>query len=188
MLEFLKLFFVFFKIGVVGFGGGYAMLSMIMSESASFAVTVGQFADLNAVDMLVPGPIAINAATYVGYLHAGVFGALFATIGVSLPSLIIVPLVMRFLVRFRENKVMNGFLLGVKPAAVGLVAAAALTIALGVLVNAGTSLAEVFANPLGTISFLATGVFIVSAVANIRFRVSPILLIVLAGIIGAIWG
>ena len=59
-------FFTFFKIGLLGFGGGYAMMSMIMTEGQKLGISLAQLADLNALDMVVPGPIAINAATYVG--------------------------------------------------------------------------------------------------------------------------
>lgn len=187
ILEYLKLFWVFFKIGVVGFGGGYAMLSMIMAESKQFSVTLAQFADLNALDMIIPGPIAINSATYVGFLHAGFWGALAATIGVMLPSFFIVTLVMHFMARYKENRLMNGFLSGVKPAAVGLIAAAALTLASGVLLNPGASLSTLFANPLDTFSVFLVIVFAVTAIANIRFEINPILLTVVAGIAGAIW-
>jgi len=188
MMECIALFVSFFKVGIVGFGGGYAMLSMIMSEAAQFSVSVAQMADLNALDMIVPGPIAINAATYVGYLHAGFWGALAATIGVSVPSFIFVALVMRFIARYRENRIMSGVLVGVKPAAVGLIAAAAMMIAGGVLLNPGASLSTLFTDPLGTVSLLAVGAFTVTAVANIRFNINPILLTVLAGIAGAFLG
>ncbi len=186
MIEYLKLLYTFFKIGAVGFGGGYAMLSMIMAESESFRITVEQFADLNALDMVVPGPIAINAATYVGYLDAGFWGSLFATVGVMIPSFIIVSLVLRFITRYRENKVMSGFLSGVKPAAVGLIGAAAATIALGVIAKPGASLATLFADPLGAVSAAAAAVFAVVAFLNIRYKVNPILLTAAAGVIGAI--
>jgi chromate transporter len=185
--ECLKLFYSFFKIGIAGFGGGYAMLSMIMTEGEHFHVTVEQFADLNVLDMVVPGPIAINAATYVGYLDSGFWGALAATIGVSLPSFLIVALVMRFIAKYRENRIMNGFLSGVKPAAVGLIAAAAMTIASGVLLQSDRTLSTLFSDPLGTVSILAICIFAATAVANIRFKVNPILLTVIAGVIGAIW-
>lgn len=185
--ECFRLLYTFFIIGIMGFGGGYAMLSMIMTEAEKFGITAAQMADLNALDMVVPGPIAINAATYVGYLDAGFWGALFATIGVSLPSFIIVVVVMRFIARFRENKLMTGFLTGIKPAAVGLIAAAALSIASGVLLNSGSSLSTLLSDPLGTLSLPLIGIFAVTAFANIRFRVNPILLTVLAGIIGAIF-
>jgi len=188
-MEYLKLFYVFFKIGILGFGGGYTMLSMIMTESSEqFSISAQQLADLNALDLIVPGPIAINAATYVGYLHAGFWGALAATIGVSFPSFILITLVMRFITRYRENKLMGAFFSGIKPAAVGLIAAAAITIASGILLKPGASLSTLFTNPLGTVSIFLAAVFIITAVLNIRFDVNPILLTVIAGIVGAIWG
>lgn len=185
MLLYFKLLYVFFRIGALGFGGGYAMMSMIIDEASRFSITSEQFASLTALDMVVPGPIAINAATFIGYLAGGFWGALFATIGVSLPSFVIITLVMHFIERYRENKVMNSFLSGVKPAAVGLIAAAAMTIASGVLLLPGASLSTLFTNPLGTISIVACAIFLIAAFANIRFNVNPILLTVLAGIVGA---
>jgi len=185
LINCLLLFYTFFKIGLVGFGGGYAMMSMIMTESEKLSITLAQFADLNALDMIVPGPIAINAASYVGYLNSGFWGALAATLGVILPSFILVTLVMFFIHKYRENTVMKGVLSGIKPAAVGLVAAAALIIASDVLMRPGMDASTLFSDPLGTLSFLMIGVFLVTAVANIRFKVNPILLTVLAGILGA---
>ena len=185
LFDCLYLFYTFFKIGIVGFGGGYAMMSMIMIECEKFSITTSQFADLNALDMIVPGPIAINAATYVGYLHSGFWGAFAATVGVSLPSFILVTLVLHFISKYRENTIMNGALSGIKPAAVGLIAAAGLKIAADVLSKPGMDSANLFSDPLGTISLLMVGVFLVTAVANIRFKVNPILLTILAGTVGA---
>jgi len=185
--DLFALFFSFFKIGIAGFGGGYAMLSLIFAETSRYGITPELFADLNALDMIVPGPIAINAATYVGYLHTGFFGALAATLGVMMPSFIIVTLVLRFIARFRENRFMNGFLSGVKPAAVGLVAAAAITIASEVLLREGAAKSDILINPLKALSLFLVGVFTVTSVANIRFKVNPILLTVLAGVAGAIF-
>jgi len=181
----LYLFYTFFKVGIIGFGGGYAIISLIMSESEKLSITAAQFADLTALDMIVPGPIAINAATYVGYLHSGFWGAVAATSGVVLPSFILVSLVLHYINKYRENTIMSGVLLGIKSAAVGMIAAAALIIALDVLPLPGVDAAMLFADPLGTVSFLMAGVFIVTAVANIRFKVNPILLTLLAGIVGA---
>ena len=185
LIDCLILFYTFFKIGICGFGGGYAMLSMIMVECEKLSITAEQFADLNALDMIVPGPIAINAATYVGYLNSGFWGALAATIGVSLPSFILVSLAMHFIQKYRENAILDGFLSGVKPAAVGLLAAAALMITSGVLLNPGMDISTLFVDPLGTVAWLMAGVFIVTALANIAFKINPILLTVLAGVFGA---
>jgi chromate transporter len=184
LLNYLRLFYSFFKIGALGFGGGYAMMSMIMIECEKFSVNAEQFAELNALDMVVPGPLAVNAATYVGYLYSGFWGAFAATLGVVAPSFIIVALVLHFIIKYRENKIMNGALSGIKPAAVGLIAAAAVRIAQGVLLKPGMEIFTVFSDPLGTVSLLMLGVFAVTAVANIRFKVNPILLTLLAGALG----
>ncbi|MCE5234781.1 MAG: chromate transporter [Clostridiaceae bacterium] len=185
-LEYLALFWSFFKVGAVGVGGGYAMLSMIVKESANFNVTLSQFADLNALDMIVPGPIAINAATYVGYLDAGIVGALAATLGVVLPSFAFVTLVMRFLARYKESDIAAGILLGVKPVAVGLIAAAAVTIAAAVALVPEATLASFFAAPLASVLWFPLAVFALVALLNIRFKVNPILLTFAAGAVGAI--
>ena len=81
---------------------------------------------------------------------------------------------------------MDSLLSGIKPAAVGLIVAAAMTIASGVLLASGTTLTKLISNPLGSVSILATAVFVIVAVLNIRFRVNPILLTVLAGLLGAV--
>jgi len=185
MTDILFLIYSFFKIGILGFGGGYAMMSMIMMESEKFSVTAAQMADLNALDMIIPGPIAINAATYVGYLNSGYLGSAAATVGVILPSFILVLLVMHFIIKYRESTVMNGILFGIRPAAVGLISAAALMIAKEVLIKPEADAAALLVDPLKTVSFLMLGIFTVTAVANIRFKVNPILLTVLAGIAGA---
>jgi len=183
----LLLFYTFLKIGILGFGGGYAMLSMIMVECEKLSITPQQFADLNALDMIVPGPIAINAATYVGYLHSGFWGSLAASIGVSLPSFVMVSIVLHFIDKYRENSILDGILSGVKPAAVGLLVSAAIMISSGMLLIPGADISTLFSNPLGTVSIAMVCVFLVTAVANIGFKVNPILLTVLAGIFGAIF-
>jgi len=180
----LDLFFTFLKIGFISFGGGYAMLSMIMTEASRFAITATQLADLNALDMVVPGAIAINAATYVGYLYAGVPGAIAATLGVSAPSFILAVLFLRFLKRFQTSHWLQDILSGVKPAAVGLIGAAALLIASEVLLVPGHGFHEAFADPLHTISLLCVAIFAVTAVGSIRFKWNPILLTLAAGVIG----
>ena len=184
-LNCIRLFYVFFKVGMFGFGGGYAMMSMIMVESEKLSITMEQFADLNALDMVVPGPIAINAATYVGYLNSGFWGALAATLGVMLPSFIIVSFVMLFIQKYRENTIMKSALSGIKPAAVGLISAAALMIGANVLMKPGMDSSTLFTDPTGTVSFLMLGIFAAAAILNIKFEFNAILLTVAAGIVGA---
>jgi chromate transporter len=123
----------------------------------------------------------------VGYLNSGFLGALFATFGVMLPSFIIVTLALRFITKFKGNRFMDGFLLGVKPAAVGLVAGAAITIASEVLLKEGAAKSDIFADPLGALSLFLVGVFGVTAIMNIKFKINAILLIVTAGLAGAIF-
>ena len=184
--DILTLVLVFLKIGFIGFGGGYAMMSLIMSELDSLNISVLQFADLNALDMIVPGPIMINAATYVGFINSGFWGAAAATAAVTVPSFIYVNLVMRFSERFSRNITKDDLLSGIKPAAVGLIAASAMTIGAAVIIPDGGA-AVLFSPPFDFADFLPALIFAVTAAANIRFKVNPILLTVLAGILGALF-
>ena len=186
LFECFKLFYTFAKIGFLSFGGGYAMLSMIVSEARHFSVSPAQFADLNALDMVVPGSIAINAATYVGYLHQGLPGSIAATAGVSLPSFILAVIIVRFFTHFNNNVWLTDILSGIKPAAVGLIAAAAFTIAAEVLMAQGKNINTLLINPFGTLSLVCVAIFILTALFSIRFKIDPILLTVLAGIAGAL--
>ena len=187
MAECWKLFFVFLKIGFVSFGGGYAMLSMIMAESRQFSITPVQLADLNALDMVVPGAIAINAATYVGDLHMGLPGAVAATLGVSVPSVVYAIIIMRFFAHFQGSVWLADILSAIKPAAVGLIAAASISIAANVLTIEGKGIADLTANPIGSLSLVCSLLFVLTAVLNIRFKMNPILLTILAGVAGAVF-
>lgn len=127
---YLQLFYTFFKIGLFGFGGGYAMLSMIQYEvvEANQWLTVGEFTDIVAISQVTPGPIAINSATYIGYQAAGgsILGSAIATFAVCLPSVILMVLLCRFFMYFNKNRYMKAALSAMKSAAIGLIAAAAI--------------------------------------------------------------
>lgn len=127
---YIQLFITFFKIGLFGFGGGYAMLSMIQYEvvEAHQWLTVGEFTDIVAISQMTPGPVSINSATYIGYTvtNNGIFGSFIATFAVCLPSVIIMVLICRFLFALKNNRYLTSALLWMKPAAIGLIAAAAL--------------------------------------------------------------
>lgn len=131
-----QLFISYLKIGFFGFGGGYAMLSLIQNEVVVQHqwMTNAEFADIVAVSQITPGPIAINSATYVGYSvgmqagHAwcGILGSVIATFAVCLPSLTLMILVARFFMRLKHNRLVEGAMMGMRPAVIGMIAAAAL--------------------------------------------------------------
>ena len=129
-MVYFYLFIIFFKVGVLGFGGGYAILTLTFQDVQAFGImSAHEFANLVALSQVTPGPIAINAATYVGYNAAGLPGAILATVAVSLPSFILCMLVLLFLHKFQTNKVVMGVLAGIRPATVGLMASAFLFMA-----------------------------------------------------------
>jgi chromate transporter len=125
MMTVLQMVWSFFKIGLFSYGGGYAMVPMMQNEITSHGwLPIREFADIVALSQMTPGPIAVNAATYIGYRVAGVFGSAAATIGVSLPSFILVILVTHFIRKFKESFAINSLLSGIRPATVGLICAA----------------------------------------------------------------
>lgn len=136
MLEnYLKLIWAYLKIGLFGFGGGYAMLSLIQREVVDSGwITSQMFTDIVAISQMTPGPIGINSATYVGYdvLYGatgshllGVCGSLTATLSLMLPSFVIMLLIVRFYMKFRTSRLYAGTMAWLKPAVVGLIGAAA---------------------------------------------------------------
>ncbi|MGL5416056.1 MAG: chromate transporter [Clostridium sp.] len=127
----VKLFLVFFKIGAFSFGGGYAMLPFIQKEiiEVNGFIDTREFLDIIGISQMTPGPVAINSATFVGVRVKGIIGAVFATVGVVLASLILVLIVSKFLKRFKENEFIKGALLGMRPVLVALVVKAFLDLA-----------------------------------------------------------
>ena len=125
---YLQLFLSYLKIGFFGFGGGYAMLSLIQNEIVEQRgwLTATQFADIVAVSQMTPGPIAINSATYIGYEIGGIFGSVVATFAVCLPSLTLMLLLTRFFLRHHENRYIKSVVKSVGPIVVGMIASAAL--------------------------------------------------------------
>ena len=125
--EWLELTAAFFKIGLFGFGGGYAMVPLLEREIAAHAwLSTTEFLDIVAISQMTPGPIAVNAATYIGFRTAGVVGALSATLGLVLPSLILVMLAARFFLKFQERPAVQAVLGGIRPVTIGLIGSAVL--------------------------------------------------------------
>ena len=125
---YLQLFLSYLKIGFFGFGGGYAMLSLIQNEIVEQRgwLTATEFADIVAVSQITPGPIAINSATYIGYEVAGFGGSAIATFAVCLPSLTLMLLLTWFYLRHRDNRYIQTTMKAVGPIVVGMIASAAL--------------------------------------------------------------
>lgn len=126
---YLQLFLSYLKIGFFGFGGGYAMLSLIQNEIVVQQgwLTSEQLADIIAVSQMTPGPIAINSATYVGYAVTGsVWGSVLATFSVCLPALTVMMLATKFYLRLRGNRYVKGAMSFMKPMMIGMILAAAL--------------------------------------------------------------
>lgn len=184
---FLQLFYTFFKIGLFGFGGGYAMLSMIQGEVVTRHewLTPQEFTDIVAISQMTPGPIGINSATYVGYSTIidagyapwmGVLGSATATFAVILPSFILMLLISRFFLKFQKHPVVIAIFSGLRPAVVGLLAAAALC-----LMNADN-----FGSPTDDMhTFIISCIIFASAfISTYYFKVNPILMIIICGITG----
>ena len=132
----LELFWVFFLIGAFTFGGGYAMIAMIQQQVVSRGwMATEQLIDFVAIAESTPGPIAVNMATFVGAELGGVLGAACATLGVVLPSFVVILIVARCFRAFCESKWVKGVMSGLKPAVVGLIASAAVTIGTTVFVT-----------------------------------------------------
>ncbi len=121
----LQLFFEFFKTGLFAVGGGMATLPFLYDISARTGwYTTEMLADMIAVSESTPGPIGVNMATYVGFVTAGIPGAIIATLGLITPSIIIILLIARALKAFRENPIVEAAFYGLRPCSVGLIAAA----------------------------------------------------------------
>lgn len=175
---YISLFLTFLKIGVFGFGGGYAMLPLIQREVVDIHgwITISDFTDIVAISQTTPGPIAFNSATYIGYTSVtemgfstgqGIIGSAICTTAVSIPSLIIMTIISAFFFKLKGNPWMQSSLSILKPAIIGLIAAAALMLM----------------NDYNFIDYKSWIIFGVVVVASIK-KMDPILLIVLSGVAG----
>ena len=175
---YLLLFWLFFKIGLFGFGGAYAMLPLIQQEVVDTYhwLSIYEFTDIVAISTTVPGPIAVNMATHVGYttmlnlgfspLH-GAIGSAVAVLAVAMPSVVIITVACLFFARLKDNAWVQSSMSVLKLAAIGLIAAAALLLM----------------TPTIFIDYRSWIIFGVVFIASMR-KVNPILLIALSGIAG----
>ena len=184
---FWKLFYTFCKIGIFNFGGGYAMIALIQNEVVEKQgwMTMAEFTDIVATSQVTPGPIGINVATYAGYTAVvnagfdpiwGVAGAFLASFSVILLPLILMLLISSFILKHKEHIVVKSIMSVLKLTVIGLIAAAA-----ALLISP-----ETFGSYADSPSqlFLSIGLFTAAFIASLRWKVSPILQIVIAGTVG----
>ena len=175
---YLSMFIAFFKIGLFGFGGGYAMLPLIQQEvvETNEWFTVGEFTDIVAISQTTPGPISFNSATYIGFsaVHssghgvlASILGSAVCTFAVSLPSFGLMTLVSIFFFKFKENRYVRAAMYGIKPAVIGLIAAA------GIMLINGNNF----------IDYKSWVIFSAVFLASLK-KIDPILLIAIAAVAG----
>lgn len=196
MLLYLQLFITYLEIGLFGFGGGYAMLSLIQDKVVTqhHWLTNSEFTDIVAISQMTPGPIGINSATYIGYQVTGsVWGSVVTTIAVSLPSIILVLIISYCFAKFKNNKYVDAAFVGIRPATVGLIASAAM-----LLTFQSGALGYLFSHVSGSIDpdnlivrenfidYKSWILFAASFVITIKKWIHPILTIILAGILGFI--
>ncbi|MBQ3151396.1 MAG: chromate transporter [Clostridia bacterium] len=180
MVIYLKLFLTFLKIGAFTFGGGYAMLPLIQEAVLDNGwMSNEEIVNFIAVSESTPGPFAINSATYVGMQMGGLFGAFCATLGVVLPSFVIILIVAKIFDKFKNNKTVAGCMTGLKPVVIGMIAAALLSLAKTVFIPNGFS-TGIFSEPS---FYISLGIFAVMTVLAMK-KAHPILIICISAVVG----
>ena len=184
---YLELFLTFLQIGAVCFGGGYAMISLIREQVLAYGwLTEAELLNMIAVAESTPGPIAVNMATFVGSAQGGLLGSFLATLGVVLPSFLIILLIASVIRNFLKYRGVRAFLEGVRPCVVGLILATAVTLLLSTLFqfhSLGDPLLPDYRG-LGILAVLAVTAFVFQKLK--KKKPSPILMILLSAVLGMI--
>lgn len=167
----IKLFMAFFKIGAFSFGGGYAMLPLMKETVIDIHnwLTNAEFIDVLAIAEMTPGPVSINMATFLGYRVSGLLGSMVATFAVILPSFVVISIIFHFVNKFKDSPYTDYFFKGIRPIVLGLIASAAVSVAVDAYIDVKSVIISIF------IFYLV-----------IFKKFNPILAIVLAGLIGVI--
>ena len=184
---YLELFLTFFEIGLFTFGGGYAMISIIREKTLEFGwLSEAELLNMIAVSESTPGPIAVNMATFIGSSQGGVLGAMFATLGVVLPSFIIILVVASLVSGLMKFAGVQGFLSGLRPVVVGLIIATGITMVLSVIFSLGAIANGVSFDWKALVVFIVVAAVYYTAKMWKKKVLSPILLILIAAILGII--
>ncbi|WP_407314818.1 chromate transporter [Desulfosporosinus sp. SB140] len=167
----------FFKLGLVSFGGGYAMIPLIQTEMQNHHwLDINQFTDMIAVSAMAPGPIASNTATIVGDKLAGLFGAVVACVGVTLPSLLLILLVGKLFFKFQEHPIVKSAFYGLRPTIIGVIAYAAIKFAVSNGIIGGSNFIDIKSSILLVAAFILL----------VKTKIHPAYLILASGIIGVL--
>ncbi|WP_025725080.1 chromate transporter [Acholeplasma granularum] len=182
VFELIRLFFIFFKIGLFTFGGGYAMIPLIRTEVVqNHYLTIIQVDQFIGIAESTPGPFAINIATFVGYNTHGLLGSVFATLGVVLPSFIIILLIAYFSAKILTTKAAKMALAWINPLTIGLILSAGISVFIQANFGGMDGLFKFDADYIGIV------IFAVVLLASVVFKkINPIFLIIIAGVLGLI--
>lgn len=186
MMLLLQIFISFFQIGLFSIGGGYAALPLIESQVINIHswLSIAEFADLLTISQMTPGPIALNAATFVGTRLSGLPGAIVATAGCVAPSCIIVLFLAYIYNKYKNLAAIKGVLSGLRPAVVSLIASAGISImTLAIFKSEEVTFRTMALSDINFISvvLICAGVFVLR-----KFKANPIYVMIASGIIGGI--
>lgn len=186
MLLYIELFFTFFKIGLFTIGGGYAMIPLLQNELVSKGwVTIEEIINFIAISESTPGPFAVNMSTFVGAKLGGVIGSIITTLGVILPSFIIILIIAKYFYNFKDNFYVQGGLYGLRPAVIGLLCSSVFTIFVNNFVLNKSLLLHL--DQIGAaIDFKGIIILIISYLIYNKFKMHPIKLIGICSVLGIV--
>ena len=188
MMDILILIFEFFKIGLFSVGGGLATLPFLYRLADKYPwFSTSQIPDMIAISESTPGPLGVNMATYTGFQHSGVIGSICATVGLIFPSVVIIILVSKVLEKFRSNKYVNHAFYGLRPAVMGLIAAAGFGVLIGALFHSAKPEDLNLGNIGSMVGIEECILFVVLLFATNKWKKHPIFYIVLSAVVGIIF-
>lgn len=187
---FLELFLTFFKIGLFSFGGGYAMIRLVQEEVVSKGwLTATEFVNMIAVAEMTPGPVAVNLATFSGNRAGGILGGIIATIGVSMPSFILVMIISGILIKYQNHPVKIMIFYGIRPVTIAMIIAAGVFVLPAAVLGidpAAFTLSGLFNDPSKTLNIGAVVILLASIAALLRFKLNPIIVLAASGVVGVL--
>ncbi|MDO4177109.1 MAG: chromate transporter [Bacillota bacterium] len=184
MMVMFNLVKIFFCVGLFAFGGGTAMLPIIYQGVSVFGMSWSDFSDMVALAQITPGPIAVNAATYIGLQYAGIAGAIVATLAVCLPCFLVMLIVIKLIDRFKGSRIVEGAFVGIRPVTIGLILSAVIFVAGGVLVKGPVVSAQLA--DMDYYNWIPIGICAASMVLMSALKVKPIYVMLIMAAAGAV--